>query len=133
MKIRDIASYDLEAFDDQKLRESLLSEYTVRATPEESALEVARRAEKTPGIIVMVDEDDEPRAVVDPEALQRRLKQMKGIHAKNLGQALKRWATEPAERARGFRHEWLNAAYDPHWCATGRHYTTFAPCPVHEV
>jgi hypothetical protein len=133
MKAGDIVSYQLGELDPERLRKSLASEFTVQALNDESALDVAARFDREAvGIVVLVDRTGEPVGIIDPTALQQRLRSEKGIHSDSLQDALKKLEVAPGERQRGFRHEWIDAAYDPHWCLPGQHYTTLAPCPRHE-
>jgi hypothetical protein len=132
MKISDIASRDLSHLDRDTLKNTLSSPTTMVVRAGDSALKVAKMADtKKPGLIVIVGSSNAVRGVVSPDWVLKQFASRRKRKFATLYSALKDLESDPNEVIREFHHEWLNGRISLFYCATGNHYTSRSPCPIH--
>jgi hypothetical protein len=137
MKILDIAFQDITGLDSlgsDRLRESRFSGSTLVVPATSPALEVASIVDQVNSKqVIVIDDEGEIVGLVVPGVIKKRVSLQKGIPIPSTFRSLlEDLVKDPTEKARQWRHEWLNyERVDDIWCAKGRHYTDENPCSVH--
>jgi hypothetical protein len=134
MKVIDI-SYHLAASDfTLELRKTVASPYALVVPGDYDAPAAIRIAELNRLPIVVAVDPFRPEnigGILSLDWVKQQLRSQKGIATRSIWEAVQVFAQDPAEQAKNFRHEWLNANRPKlEWCAAGEHLTVL-PCMFH--
>ncbi len=132
--ILDIAFLKLnELTGDEKVRieETVKKGLAIVVGKAEKAKNIARTIDSNPGQIVVIKTGNTIDGILSPAAVCERVFTQKKIDIGSFSETVEALEKDPAEIARGFHHEWLNATRPQlYYCSAGEHVVDRLPCPI---
>ncbi len=109
MKIKNIASYNFEGLEEEKLNRSKSSKYCLVVDSEENAIRVAKASDSLKIKVIIVEEKEKIIGVINPKLVVENYNNIKKKSFISLEDALIEIQGDPEEIEKEFHHEYLNS------------------------
>ena len=134
IKLDDLAFKQLDTLDMETLVNSTQAESTTVLPAKMDAVNAAQNFEPEQALlIVCLDEAGRVSGVVSTEHVREHMANIQNRSVASFARTLTLMLDDPAERARGFRHEGHETRINMYECSVIPHYVAGSPCPDHNV